>query len=70
LHYFGALNLRPVPMDAFKLTFDTKPGSGKTQQDVVLQRVPDEGVFDTKDIGRFVDWVSSGRAPELLAGDI
>lgn len=71
LHYYGALNLRPVPMSSFVL--DYSAGSSKNavnQYDVRLNQRPDESLLETKDLGRLVSWLTQSQAPELLSRDI
>jgi hypothetical protein len=67
LHYYGALNLRPVPMRSF--TFDYEAG-GAMQYDVRLNMPPTLALLHSEDLGRLTDWLDTSRAPELLARDL
>jgi hypothetical protein len=69
LHYHGALYLRPVPMKSFVLDFHSGKGSPQ-RQNVHLKRRADEGLLQTEDLGRLVNWLTDRRTPELLARDI
>jgi hypothetical protein len=62
LHYYGALNLRPVPMRSFAL----EPASVGAL-DVRLDRDPDAGWLDSDDMGRLIKWIVEERTAELLA---
>ena len=66
LHYYGALSLRPVPMESFDIDFDNK---GPVGAKVILRWSADHELLKSPDLGRLVEWVSSGRVPELLARD-
>ncbi len=71
LHYYGALELRPVPMRSFVLDFhaDTRPGT-PLAQNVFLRQRADARLLETEDLGRLVRWLTETRVPELLARDI
>jgi hypothetical protein len=71
LHYYGALNLRPVPMRSFVLDFQTirQPGM-PPRADVSMNRRADETLLQTEDLGRLIHWMTATKEPELLAQDI
>jgi hypothetical protein len=71
LHYYGALNLRPVPMRSFAFDYDAdKSSTGASKYDVVLARRVDETLLKSEDLGRVIDWMTDGSSPELLSRDI
>ena len=71
LHYYGALNLRPVPMKSFFLDFEALNNAASPNNfDVTLRRRADEQLLETDDLGRLVRWLSDSRTPELLATGI
>jgi len=71
LHYYGAMRLRPVPMQSFVLDFDARTfGTAALAQNVSLKMRADAGLLDTADIGRLVRWVEDGKPAELLARNI
>jgi len=71
LHYYGALNLRPVPMRSFVLDFhaNTRPGA-PLAQNVAIRQHADERLLETEDLGRLTQWLTEMKTPELLARDI
>jgi hypothetical protein len=71
LHYYGALNLRPVPTQSFDYDFGTGAGQGViARSDLILKRTADEGLLDSDDLGRLVKWLTQSKSPELLARDL
>lgn len=71
LHYYGALNLRPVPMRSFVLDYDAIRRAGKpSQADVFLRQRADQSLLETDDLGRLAKWLTEAKTPELLARDI
>ena len=71
LHYYGALNLRPVPMRSFVLDYQAVDQPGKPPRaDVFLKRRADEGLLETEDLGRLIHWITATKEPELLAHDL
>ena len=62
LHYYGALNLRPVRMRSF--TMQQEAGNG---MDVTLNRRADAGLIESDDLGRFIHWLTDERSAELLS---
>jgi hypothetical protein len=71
LHYYGALNLRPVPMRSFVFDYNAnKSSSGAPTYDVVLTRRADETLLESEDLGRVVEWLIASDAPELLSRDV
>lgn len=69
LHYYGALNLRPVPMRSFMLESPIGATSGPAPG-VTLSHRADVSLLDTDDLGRLVKWLTESRALELLARDL
>jgi hypothetical protein len=71
LHYYGALNLRPVPMRSFVFDYqaDMSRGAASTY-DVVLRQRADATLLETDDLGRLVTWMTQGTSSELLSRDI
>jgi hypothetical protein len=70
-HYYGALNLRPVPMQSFMFDYHAdKIRGAASPYDVVLQRRADETLLESEDLGRLVKWITETREPELLTRDI
>lgn len=71
LHYYGALQLRPVPMQSFFLNYQSgKHNDGRLKQDVSLNVPPGEKLLASNDLGRFAVWVAQQRSIELLSRDI
>jgi hypothetical protein len=71
LHYYGALDLRPVPMRSFKFEYHVgKRADAASSYDVVLTRSVDKTLLKSEDLGRVIDWMSDGGSPELLSHDI
>lgn len=71
LHYYGALNLRPVPMRSFVLDFDANGRVGApAKPNVFLKQRADARLLETEDLGRLVKWLVDGKTPELLAREI
>ena len=71
LHYYGALELRPVPMRSFIFDYHAanRPGSALTYN-VFLRRRADETLLVTEDLGRLTSWLTEKKTPELLTRDI
>jgi hypothetical protein len=71
MHYYGALDLRPVPMRSFVLDFNAPGRFGlPPRADVRLKCVADERLLETEDLGRLIRWMTATTEPELLAHDI
>lgn len=71
LHYYGALNLRPVPMRSLVLDYRAAVREGgRVEQDVSLKLPADESLLHTDDLGRLVRWITETRSAELLCRDI
>jgi len=71
LHYYGALELRPVPMRSFMLDVHADPRNGAVlTQNVFLRRRADAQLLETEDLGRLVRWLTETKTPELLSRDI
>lgn len=71
LHYYGALELRPVPMRSFVLGYRARQEpDGAQQADVHLSQRADEHLLETEDLGRLVRWLTETQMPELLARDL
>jgi hypothetical protein len=71
LHYYGALNLRPVPMQSFVFDYRVdKSGGAASRYDVVLNRTADETLLETDDLGRLIKWLIESKASELLASEV
>lgn len=66
LHYYGALDLRPVPMRSFMLQSTTPSGA----LDTTLSTRIDGDLLRSDDLGRLIRWMAEERAPELLRSDI
>lgn len=60
LHYYGAMTLRPVPMQSFALTFN----SGAS--DVALHRRNPAELLDSQDLGRLTKWLADEHSEEML----
>jgi hypothetical protein len=71
LHYYGALNLRPVPMRSFILDYLADGAASKPCGPTVRvnQRV-DERLLETSDMGRLISWLTDSKSPELLSRDV
>ncbi len=70
LHYYGAIRLRPVPMQSFMINFEAALATVANQSDVTLCQCADRSLLRSGDLGRFVSWAADSRAPELLADDL
>jgi hypothetical protein len=71
LHYYGALDLRPVPMRSFVFDYHSdKNGGGASKCDVVLTRSADGTLLESEDLGRLIHWLTELTSPELLARDL
>jgi hypothetical protein len=71
LHYYGALDLRPVPMRSFAFDYNSdKNGGGASKYDVVLTRSADATLIESEDLGRLIHWMTEQKSPELLARDL
>jgi hypothetical protein len=71
LHYYGALDLRPVPMRSFAFDYDAdKNRTGASKYDVVLTRRADATLLESEDLGRLIHWMTERKNPELLARDL
>lgn len=69
LHYYGALELRPVPMQSFMLDYRSSVDvPGMILPNVFMKRRADAHLLDSEDLGRLVAWLTSSRTRELLAG--
>jgi len=66
LHYYGALNLRPVPMRSFMLQSIAKGAS----LDTTLSARIDKSLLNSEDLGRLAYWIADERTPEFLRSDI
>ena len=68
LHYYGALNLRPVPMRSFVIDYRSSIDSTvEILPNIILKQRADARLADTEDLGRLTTWLSSSRSVELLA---
>ena len=71
LHYYGALNLRPVPMRSFSLDYSAGgKAEGTSNYDVILHRRADDRLVETDDLGRLIKWLTEAKSTELLSRDI
>lgn len=70
LHYFGALELRPVPMKSFSFDYRLETKNGRSKYDIVLNRKANSTLNETEDLGRLTRWLSELSSPELLAREI
>ncbi len=71
LHYYGALNLRPVPMRSFVFDYDADKNRGHAPKyDVLLTANADPQLQQSEDLGRVVHWLTELNSPELLANDL
>ena len=66
LHYYGALELRPVPMRSFTLNFEGL-SSSDGRREVLINAPVDAQLLETEDLGRLIEWLTASRAAELLA---
>jgi hypothetical protein len=71
LHYYGALDLRPVPTRSFEFDYhaDQKRAAAPAY-DVILTRRADETLLQSEDLGRLVKWMTQDGSAELLSRDI
>ena len=68
LHYYGALELRPVPMRSFMFNYRADGGAGGAQKyNLDLLRRADESLLVSEDLGRFAQWLAEAKTPELLS---
>ncbi|RDV03140.1 hypothetical protein [Undibacter mobilis] len=65
LHYYGALKLRPIPMQSFTLRYESLLDHDEEQ--VTLAQSADRSLLQTPDLGRLVNWINDERTAELLA---
>jgi hypothetical protein len=71
MHYYGALDLRPVPMCSFVLDYNVPGRFGlPPHADLIMKHVADRRLLETEDLGRLIRWMRESNAPELLAHDI
>lgn len=70
LHYYGALNLRPVPMQSFTFDYNAGASGSAFPYDVALNRPAGAGLLESADLGRLIRWMTDAKSPELLAHDL
>lgn len=70
LHYYGALELRPVPMKSFLIDYGSPGSAAPREPTVVLKQRPDRKLLDTDDLGRFIRWIVEANTPELLKHEL
>lgn len=64
LHYYGALTLRPIPMQSFRLRYESM--LNRDAEQVTLAQVADASLLQTADLGRLAAWIDDERSAELL----
>jgi hypothetical protein len=70
-HYYGALHLRPVPMDSFVLDFNAHTyGLSALTQNVNIKTIINGQILKLVDIKRLVSWIEDKTKCELLSRDI